>query len=361
MRYSKQQIELFEEVFKILVAAIELKTRTILAAQLAENPRAPAALANVFAFDEDISVAAPVLSCSTALTESDLVMAARTKSLDHLYAIAQRKMIEEALTDILIQRGDLRVVRTLACNEGARISASGFRVLVEWSSRDSELAVDVGRRRDIPRSSFLKLLEVASASVRSKVIAAHPEYSSAVSAAVTDVVDGLNQIIREKSAQHAKARKKIGRRKYWNELGEDDVQAAARTQDFERVVSALSVLAKCPIEIVERAVLGDNPGAVLVVTKAAECSWATVKAVLLMRVADRRLPKVDLDRAREHFQRLEEDTAKQVIAFYKSRRSGSLDTWVIDPCAAIDQNSSRLEVSRATTQSQPRCCLPARR
>src|SRR5262245_2490750 len=59
-RYSKQQIELFDEVFKILVAAIELKTRIKLACRFATDPGTPATLARAFAFDLDSAVAAPV-------------------------------------------------------------------------------------------------------------------------------------------------------------------------------------------------------------------------------------------------------------------------------------------------------------
>src|SRR5689334_177400 len=83
---------------------------------------------------------------------------------------------------------------------------------------------------------------------------------------------------------------------------------------------ALSVLAACPIELVERAVLNDNAGTVQLVAKAGGCSWATAKALLLMRVADRRLSKIDLDQARENFERLELRTARRVLEFYKARR-----------------------------------------
>ena len=59
--YSEQQIELFDEVFKTLVAVIELKTRAKLARRVATNPNAPAALVRAFAYDDTIAVAAPVL------------------------------------------------------------------------------------------------------------------------------------------------------------------------------------------------------------------------------------------------------------------------------------------------------------
>ena len=69
-RHSKQQIELFDEVFETLVAVIELETRVKLARHIATMPHAPAALVRAFAFDDAIAVAAPVLSQSTALSDT---------------------------------------------------------------------------------------------------------------------------------------------------------------------------------------------------------------------------------------------------------------------------------------------------
>jgi len=320
-RYSNQQIELFDGVFKTLVSVIELKTRAKLARQVATNPNAPATLVRAFAFDDAVTVAAPVLTQSTALSESDLVVSARTQSQGHLYAIAQRRTISEAITEILIERGEPIVVHTVAKNEGARFSDDSFRELVERSVDDTQLALHVGTRCDIPRHHFLKLLEIASAAVCTKMVAANPQFADAVQGAVTEVVDGINLEVRNKSRDHAKEKRKVRRRKYWKELGEADVHAAARTQNFEKAVMALSVLAGCPIEMAERAVLNENPGVVQVVAKAAGCSWATVKSLLLMTAADRRMSRVDLDRVRENYERLETRTAKRVLEFYDARRN----------------------------------------
>jgi uncharacterized protein (DUF2336 family) len=320
-RYSRQQIELFDEVFKTLIAVIELKTRVKLARHLATNPDAPATLVRAFAFDDAIAVAAPVLSQSTVLSESDLVVNASTQSQGHLYAIAQRRTISEVVTEILIERGEPNVVHTVAENAGARISEGSFRELVVRAGDDAQLALHVGTRRDIPRHHFLKLLETASASVRSKIVAANPQFTDAVQGAVTEVIDDINLEVRNKSRDHAKAKRKVKRLKYWRELRETNVHAAARAQNFEQTVMALSVLAGCPIEMAERAVLNENPGVVQVVAKAAGCSWATVRALLLMTAADRRMSKMDLDRARENFERLETQTAKRVLEFYDARRN----------------------------------------
>ena len=320
-RYSDRQIELFDEVFKSLVAVIELKTRVKLARHLATSPDAPATLVRALAFDDAIAVAAPVLSQSAALSESDLVASASTRSQGHLHAIAQRRTISEVITKILIERGEPVVVHTVAKNAGARISDESFRELVARAGDDARLALHVGTRRDIPRHHFLKLLETASVSVRRKIAAANPQFADAVQDAVTEVIDDINLEVRSKSGDHAKAQRKLRRLKYWKELGEANVHAAARAQNFEQAVIALSILARCPIETAERAVLNENPGVVQVLAKAAGCSWATVRSLLVMTAADRRMSKTDLAQARENFERLEARTAKRVLEFYEARRN----------------------------------------
>jgi uncharacterized protein (DUF2336 family) len=343
-RYSQQQIELFDEVFKSLVAVIELKTRVKLARHLATSTNAPARLVRAFAFDDAIDVAAPVLSQSMALSEADLVASATTQSQGHLYAIAQRQTISEAITEILIERGEPNVVHAVTKNAGACFSDGSFRELVMRAGDDAKLALHVGTRRDIPRHHFLKLLETASASVCSKMIAANPQFSDVVQGAVTEVIDDINLEVRNKSRDHAIARQKVRRLKYWRELGDANVHAAATTQNFEKTVMALSILAHCPIEMAERAVLHENPGVVQVIAKAAGCSWATVKALLLMTAADRKMSRSDLDQARENFERLETRTAKRVLEFYDARRNErTIASPSIVPEASANSGANRID------------------
>lgn len=319
-RHSQKQIELFDEVFKTLVAVIELETRVKLARSIAAMPNAPTALVRAFAFDDAVAVAAPVLRRSTALSESDLVVNAATQGQGHLHAIAHRRTISEVISEILIERGEPAVVHTVAKNAGARFSDGSFRELVARAGNDAQLALHVGTRNDIPRHHFLKLLETASASVRGKIAAANQKFADTVQDAVTEVIDEMNLEVRNKSPGHVKAKTRVRRLRDWNELGDANVHTAARAQNFEQTVMALSVLANCPIEIAERAILNENPGAVQVIAKVAGCSWITVKALLLMTAAERRIPEKELARARENYERLETQTAARVLEFYKARR-----------------------------------------
>jgi uncharacterized protein (DUF2336 family) len=319
--HSQKQIELYDEVFNVLVAVIELKTRVKLARHLATIPNAPASLVRAFAFDDMIDVAAPVLSQSEALCESDLVAGARTKGQAHLQAIASRRTLSEVVTEILIERGESKVVHIVAKNAGARISDDSFAKLVMRAGEDEELALHVGKRRDIPRHHFLKLLEIASTSVCRKIAEANPQFTDAVQDVVTEVVDDINLEVRKKAPDHVKAKSRVKRLQLWRELGETSVHAAARAQNFEQTAVALSALACCRIEIAERAILNENPGAVQVVAKAAGCSWFTVKALLVMAVANRRMSEADLEQARVNFERLDVRTAKRVLEFYDARRN----------------------------------------
>jgi uncharacterized protein (DUF2336 family) len=321
-RHSKQQIELFNEVFKTLVAVIELETRIKLSRHLATIPDAPSALIRAFAFDDTVAVAAPVLSESAALSDSDLVASASTQGQGHLHAIARRRTLSEVITEVLIERGEPNVVHTVAKNEGARFSDGSFRELVARAGDDAQLALHVGMRHDIPRHHFLKLLETASASVCARIVAANPQYVDAVQDAVTEVIDDINSEIRKQSPDHARAKSRVKRLQNWHELNESNVHLAARSQNFEQAAVALSVLACCPIEMAERAILNENPGVVQVIAKAADCSWATVKELLLMNAADRRMSEADLAGARENYLRLEIQTARRVVEFYEARRDG---------------------------------------
>ncbi len=92
---------------------------------------------------------------------------AGSKSQQHLFAISQRQSLSEAVTDILVERGDRDVVHAVVKN--TRRAVLRRRLPHAWSTRstgDDALAPEVGMRSDIPRPHFLMLLEKASSAVR---------------------------------------------------------------------------------------------------------------------------------------------------------------------------------------------------
>ena len=203
--YSSQQIGLFDDVLQKLCSDIEVKTRARLARRLAHIDNAPPQLIRSLAFDDAIAVAQPVLIHSQQLSDADLVENATTKSQDHLFAIAQRLKLSERVTDVLVERGNRKVIHKVAANTGARFSLAGYDKLTHRARRDRKLTLALARRRDLPRQYFLKLLETASASVRAKLEAANPEAGAAIRDTVDEVATDLQQEVRKTSQRFANA------------------------------------------------------------------------------------------------------------------------------------------------------------
>ncbi len=317
--YSSEQIALFDEVLQKLCADIEVKARARLARRLAQIDNAPTKLIRSLAFDDAIAVAEPVLIHSRQLSDADLVENATTKGQDHLFAIAQRLKLSGKVTDVLVERGDRRVIHKVAANRGAQFSLAGYGKLTHRAQRDRKLTLALARRHDLPRQYFLKLLETASASVRAKLAEASPHAVAAIRDTVDDLATGLQQEVRGVSRRHAAALRDANRCFNASPFTEANVHAPAHAQEFARTVIALAKLGRLPVDLVERAVIDKGEDMILVLAKAAGCSWTTVKELLLMYVAERNLQADDLARTFERYSKLTQETARQIIDYYSQR------------------------------------------
>ncbi|HET9714602.1 MAG TPA: DUF2336 domain-containing protein [Pseudolabrys sp.] len=317
--YSHEHIALFDDVLRRLSADIEVKARARLAQRLALMQKAPPKLVRSLAFDDAIEVAEPVLVHSEQLTDNDLIENATTKSQDHLFAIAQRLKLSEAVTDVLVDRGDRRVVHRMVKNKGARFSLAGYGKLTRRARYDRKLTLALGERSDIPRQYFLKLLEAASARVRAKLEASNPAMAAAVRDAVDDVAAGMQREVRKNSRAHAIAVREAKRRFNVKPITEASVHSPAHAQDFEKTVVALARLGVFSVDLVERALVDEGEDMLLLLAKAAGCSWTTARELLLMFAANRNLKADDITRAFERYRKLSQQTARNIVSFYEKR------------------------------------------
>jgi uncharacterized protein (DUF2336 family) len=319
-RYDDAQVDLFGDVFSLLIAEIESKARAELAQHLAPLPNAPIRILRTLASDDDIAVAEPVLRLSPRLDETDLVDIAGRKGQRHLRAISARRVLGEAVTDVLVRRGDRDVVRGVAGNGGARISPAAFSNLVERAASDGVLAETVGSRPDIPLPMFRALLDQATAVVHHRLLAsATPHIRSAIGDVLARVSEDVDARVGPRDYRAAQ-RTVLG-------LGQTGGLNQAALVAFcgegrpEEVVVTLAALAKVQIEIVDRSMLGDRLDPVLILCKAANLSWPTVKAVILLRSAGHGMAASDLDAANVNYARLSASTAQRVVRFWQVRQA----------------------------------------
>ncbi len=315
--YSNEQISLFDDVLRELSTDIEIKARAKLAHRLAGMDNAPPKIIRALAFDDVIDVAGPVLATSQQLSDEDLVENAQTKSQEHLLAISQRLMLSEAVTDVLVERGDQRVVHKVVRNKGARFSLAGYDKLTNRARTDRKLTLALGKRSDIPRQYFLKLLEAASSSVRAKLEADNPEAADAIRDTIDNVATSMQREVREASPEYATAVREAKRRFSVGTVTEASVHAPARAQEFEKTVVALARLGRFSVDLVERALLDEGEDMLLLLAKAAGCSWTTTRELLLMYAGNRNMGPDDVSRAFDRYKKLSRETAQNIVSFHE--------------------------------------------
>src|SRR5690606_19555593 len=101
-KFTQEQIQVVEAVFRTLVHDTEQKVRKALAEGLKESKDVPKDVIKTLAEDiDDISL--PVLQFSEVLSDKDLVeILEKSKDIDKAIAISKRKVITPAVSDKLI-------------------------------------------------------------------------------------------------------------------------------------------------------------------------------------------------------------------------------------------------------------------
>jgi len=187
--FNAEHIALFDDVIGCLIERIETKTLAELARRIAPVANAPASVVSVLAKNDDIAVAGPALK-QARLNDPDLMYIAETKSQAHLLAMSTRLGISEALADILVERGDREVARSIANNQHAQLSDNAFTTLVKRAEQDSVLAEKVGMRADIPPRLFRQLLIQANEVVQKRLLAgAKPETQAEIRRILAQVTE----------------------------------------------------------------------------------------------------------------------------------------------------------------------------
>ena len=315
--FNEAHVALFDDVIGCLIEEIEVKALAELARNLAPVPNAPAGVVRRLAKNDDIEVAGPVLK-TARLDEPDLKDIAEKKSQAHLLALSSRIHIGEALAEILVDRGDREVARSIATNHSAQLSENAFTTLVKRAEEDGILAEKVGLRTDIPPRLFRQLLMQASDVVQKRLLAqARPDTQAEIRRVLAKVTDEVaaKAAPRNYTAALAAVRALHKDRK----LGEADVAEFAKADKYEETIAALATLCAVPVEVVDRLMSGERADPVLILARAAGFIWPTVREIISARPGSK--PNGDtFETALENFERLTAATAQRVVRFWQVRQ-----------------------------------------
>lgn len=164
------ELDIGVDIVARLAGQMEQEIRRGLAERLADSPTAPRRLAMQLASDE-IEVARPLLTRGNVLSDQDLLSIVRQASQEHLLAITERPTVSSELSDVLVERGDDRVLVSLVGNQGAELSAQAMDTVVQRSEQVEALRAPLVERKDLPPALMHQMLFWVTGALRQKILA----------------------------------------------------------------------------------------------------------------------------------------------------------------------------------------------
>ncbi len=313
-RLSEDQVKVFDDVLCLLVTRVESRARAELGARLAPVDYAPFEVIQHLARDNEIAVAGSVLATSSRLRTSDLVEIASTKGQDHLLAISGRTNLPEAVTDVIVDRGEGKVIRKLANNASARFSDTGYSKIVVRSEADAELIEILGLRVDLPVKFLRDLLKRATEAVRERLMAlAPPELQEEIKR----VLKAISTAAQENARDFSRAEALIKLLNEKSELDDDAIIKFAEGKKFDNVAASLALLGGGSTEMMAQLLEGPRSDLILIPCKAAGFGWIAVERILCNRPSKQKIGDETLKVAASDYGRLSLETAQRTLRFWQ--------------------------------------------
>jgi uncharacterized protein (DUF2336 family) len=319
-KFRPDHVDLFDGFLIDLVPHTELAARADLAERLSLLANAPRMLVGQLARENEMSIAGPLLRRSTVIDEEVLIEIARSKGQGHLLAIAERSVLSPDITDAIVRRGDREAIRRAAGNAGARFSQVGYSALIKRAGKDGVLTLTVGQRADLQGPQLRDLLAGSIDIVRRRLFdVVKPERQAEIKQALAAMSGEVEQV--ESRRDFAPAQRAILALHRAGELNEAAVLGFAKAHQYEESIAALSAMSGVKIATLDQLISGDRQDPILIVGKAASLEWATVRALILLRLGPNRVPSpTDIERTRVNFARLMPSTAERVVGFWRTRQ-----------------------------------------
>jgi uncharacterized protein (DUF2336 family) len=319
--FRPDHVDLFDGVLIDLVPHAELAARADLAERLSVLANAPRALVGQLAREDEILIAGPLLRRSPVIDERALIEIARIKGQGHLLAMSERPTLSPDLTDIIVRRGDREAVRRAAGNAGALFSQAGYSALIKRANQDGVLTLTVGQRDDLSGPQLKDLLAGSIDIIRRRLFeVVKPGRQAEIKQAMSEI-SGIPEPV-ESRRDFAPAQRAILALHSAGELNEAALLGFAKSHKYEESVAALAAMSGVKIATLDRLIAGDRHDPILIVGKTIGLEWATVRALILLRLGRHRVPApADIESARMNFARLMPSTAERVVNFWQTRQS----------------------------------------
>lgn len=315
------QTQLFDGVMGQLISHVESRAAVELSHRLASVGNAPAETVRRLANNDDIEVAAPVLSRSNRLTDNDIIEIAKLKSQAHLAKIAVRPQLSTTVTDVLVDYGNSHVANELATNSGAQFSKMGMAKLVLRADGDERLTQSIAARKDISPRQFQHLLMQATEVVRRKLLAdAPPERQETIKQVLADI---SAQAMPKRVARQAMAiaQQTMASLSQDTELFQVKLIEFANEKRIPELIAGLSIISQVPNDELEQLFYSPNELGMMVLCKSLGFDWQRAEMLILAMPTTQGFEQDQLDDLQAQFDILSMASAQRLLRFWQGRQA----------------------------------------
>jgi uncharacterized protein (DUF2336 family) len=275
---NEQELAFFGDIMLKLARDMEAKVRAVLSDSLADASVAPRELVDELAND-DIEVAHPILTRSSALSEPDLLSIVARHSQEHLLAISKRETVSERVADSLAEKGDDRVLGSLAGNEGAELSESTMATMIGRAVDKQAVGGQLVARTDVSRDLAENLFQNVTAAVREKLLADATGVDAAtIDDAIAQTHDELAQNSDESDQEYA--RRFIVRKSKLNQLDNKLVTSFVENREIWKFVAGLAELTGIEFDAARQSIFDPSGQKMAVLCKAIDLDVVVFKDVI---------------------------------------------------------------------------------
>ena len=316
---SEKEISYFGDIMGGIVVHVETMVRAHLSETISSVTNAPHNLVVSLANDE-IEVAMPVLTNSTALNDDDLVDIVNKHGQGHLRAISQRETVNEKVTDALVKKGDDEVLGNLADNRGARFSQTGMETIVERAKDNEGLNSKLIARSDMPEDLSQDMFWRVSWAMREQILGA----DNALDRAQIDALMAEAEAwFEEQKARRPldPAENFIVRKEKLNQLDASLLLELIRQERLPEFVAGLAHLAKIDTETARQAVFDPTAEKLAIICKALDVNYDVFGEFIYMTDFDGVRTPEETEDLLGVYNRIEPPIAQKALRFLRTRQN----------------------------------------
>src|SRR5882757_8055721 len=205
--------------------------------------------------------------------------------------------------------------------ERLSLLANALRALIGQLAREDEISIAGPLLRRSPMIDERALIEIARMKGQGYLLAmSEPARQADIEQAISEI-SGIPERV-ESGRDFAPAQRTILALHNAGELDEAALFGFAKAHKYEESVAALAAMSAVKIATLDRLIAGDRHDPILIVGRAIGLEWATVRALILLRLGPNRVASAaDIEIARMNFGRLMALTAERVVTFWQTRQS----------------------------------------